>query len=107
MKKNNPTAQFLATTILLMALLAFTSTRFGGIRGTVSPADGVIQIVAIASSDTLKTNVTDGKFTLSNVKKGTYTIWVKAKAPYKDTTVETVAVIDSAITDVGEIKLQQ
>jgi hypothetical protein len=63
--------------------------------------------VAIAGTDTLKTEITSGSFAFANVKKGTYTVWVKAKAPYKDTSVENVAVLDSAVTDVGEIKLQQ
>jgi hypothetical protein len=46
-------------------------------------------------------------FAFSKVKKGTYTVWVKANAPYKDASVENVAVTDSATTDIGEIKLQQ
>ncbi|MES2457171.1 MAG: carboxypeptidase regulatory-like domain-containing protein [Bacteroidota bacterium] len=97
---------FLAAAGLSLGLLGFTSMREGGIKGTVSPVEGATQIVAIAGTDTLKAEIVSGSFSLSNVKKGTYTIWVKAKAPYKDTSVENVAVIDSAITDVGEIKLQ-
>jgi hypothetical protein len=98
---------FLTAAGLSLGLLAFTSVREGGIRGTVSPAEGATQVVAIAGTDTIKADVNTGSFTLSNVKKGTYTVWVKAKAPYKDTSVENVAVVDSAVTDIGEIKLQQ
>lgn len=98
---------FLTVAGLSLGLLAFTSIKEGGIKGTVTPAEGATQVVAIAGTDTLKTDVSSGSFTFTNVKKGTYTIWVKAKAPYKDTSVENVAVLDSAVTDVGEIKLQQ
>ncbi len=49
----------------------------------------------------------NGTFVFSNVKKGTYTIWIRANAPYKNAWIENVAVIDSATTDVGEIQLQQ
>lgn len=103
MKKLN----FLTAAGLSLGLLAFTSIREGGIKGTVSPVEGATQVVAIAGTDTLKADINSGSFALANVKKGTYTIWVKAKAPYKDTAVENVAVVDSAVTDVGEIKLQQ
>ncbi|RZK16268.1 MAG: carboxypeptidase regulatory-like domain-containing protein, partial [Flavobacterium sp.] len=36
-----------------------------------------------------------------------YTVWVKAVAPYKDTSIENVAVTDTSTTNVGEIKLLQ
>ncbi|HMI01338.1 MAG TPA: hypothetical protein VK541_02585 [Pedobacter sp.] len=98
---------FLTVAGLSLGLLAFTSIREGGIKGTVSPAEGATQVVAIAGTDTLKVEITSGSFAFANVKKGTYTVWVKGKAPYKDTSVENVAVLDSAVTDVGEIKLQQ
>jgi len=98
---------FLATAFLSLGLLAFTFVREGGLKGTVVPAEGAAQIVAISGTDTLQAAISGGGFALSNVKKGTYTIWVKAKAPYRDTSVENVAVLDSTVTDVGEIKLQQ
>ena len=92
---------------LLFALVAFTFIKESGITGKISPADGASEVLAVAGTDTLKTVVSNGSFIFSPVKPGTYTILVKAKAPYKDTSVENVAVVDSAVTDVGEIKLVQ
>jgi hypothetical protein len=98
---------FLMVMGLVLGMLAFTFIKNGGIQGKVSPADGAAQVLAVSGTDTLKTEINNGSFTFSAVKPGTYTVWVKAKAPYKDTSVENVAVVDSATTDVGEIKLQQ
>jgi len=98
---------FLVVLSLAMALLAFTSIREGGMKGMIAPAESAGQVMAIAGSDTLKANVAAGRFTLTNVKKGTYALWIKARPPYKDTLIRDVAVIDSAVTDVGVIKLKQ
>lgn len=92
---------------VLFALLAFTFVRNGGIQGKVSPADGATHVLAISGTDTLRAVLDNGSFAFKDVKPATYTIWVKAKAPYKDASIENVAVIDSATTDVGEIKLWQ
>ena len=98
---------FLAVAGLSIGLFAFGSIKDGGIQGKVSPAEGAREVVAIAGTDTLRSQISNGAFVFSNVKKGTYTVWIKANAPYKDASVENVAVIDSATTDIGEIKLQQ
>ncbi|WP_379087140.1 carboxypeptidase regulatory-like domain-containing protein [Pedobacter sp. UC225_65] len=98
---------FLAVAGLSLGLFAFGSIKEGGIQGKVSPAEGAREVVAVAGTDTLRSQVSNGAFVFSNVKKGTYTVWVKANAPYKDASVENVAVTDSATTDIGEIKLQQ
>ncbi|MEJ2882447.1 carboxypeptidase regulatory-like domain-containing protein [Pedobacter sp. GR22-6] len=98
---------FLAVTVFAFILLAFTIVKNGGIKGNVSPADGATDVMAVSGTDTLKAVLNNGSFTFTDVKPGTYTIWVKGKAPYKDASVENVAVIDSTVTDVGEIKLLQ
>ena len=98
---------FLMLAGLLFALVAFTFIKESGITGKISPADGASEVLAVSGADTLRTGVNNGSFVFSPVKPGTYTIWVKAKAPYKDTSVEDVAVVDSAVTDIGEIKLEQ
>lgn len=99
--------KFLAVAGLSLGLFAFGSIKEGGIQGKVTPAEGAKEVFAIAGTDTLKSQISNGAFVFSNVKKGTYTVWVKANAPYKDASVENVAVTDSATTDLGEIKLQQ
>jgi len=98
---------FLAIAGLSIGLLAFGSVKEGGIQGKVTPAEGVKEIVAVAGTDTLRSELSNGVFVFGKVKKGTYTIWVKANPPYKDASVENVAVTDSATTDIGELKLQQ
>lgn len=98
---------FLAVAGLSLGLFAFGSIKEGGIQGKVTPVEGAKEVVAVAGTDTLKSQISNGAFVFSNVKKGTYTVWVKANAPYKDASVENVAVTDSATTDLGEIKLQQ
>lgn len=98
----------LAVTGLSIGLFAFGSIKEGGIQGKVTPAEGAKDVVAIAPGiDTLRSQISNGAFVFSNVKKGTYTILIKANVPYKDTSIENVAVADSATTNVGEIKLQQ
>jgi len=98
---------FLAVAGLSLGLFAFGSVKEGGIQGKVTPSEGAKEVVAVTGTDTLRSQLSNGTFVFSNVKKGTYTIWVKANAPYKDASVENVAVTDSATTDIGEIKLQQ
>lgn len=98
---------FLMVLGLVLSFFAFTLIKDGGIQGKIVPADGAEQVMAVSGTDTLKTGINNGSFMFSGVKPATYTIWVKAKAPYKDTSVENVAVVDSATTDVGEIKLAQ
>jgi len=99
--------KFLAIAGLSIGLLALGPIKEGGIQGKVTPAEGAKEVVAVAGTDTLRSQISNGAFVFSNVKKGTYTIWIKANAPYKDASVENVAVTDSATTDIGEIKLLQ
>jgi len=98
---------FLVIAAFSLLLLAFVTIKDGGIKGKVSPDSGAVQVVAVAGTDTIKGDLSSGSFTINNVKPGTYTVWVKAKPPYKDKSVENVAVVDSTVTDVGEIKLEQ
>ena len=95
--------------LIVMALgaIAFTNARLGGIVGKISPAEGAAAVTLVAGTDTLKADILQGAFGFSNLKEGVYTITIKANAPYKDKTIEKVAVKDSATTDLGEIKLQQ
>ena len=98
---------FLAVAALSIGLFAFGSIKEGGIQGKITPAEGVKEVVAVAGTDTATSQISNGVFVFSKLKKGTYTIWIKANAPYKDAAVENVAVIDSATTDIGEVKLLQ
>lgn len=95
--------------LILSSILfvAFTFVKAGGIIGRVSPPDAVAGVSLVAGSDTVKVQVSQGAFSFTNLKEGVYTVLVKANAPYKDLTIENVAVKDSTTTDVGEIKIQQ
>lgn len=92
---------------LLVSLSAFTLIKTGSIQGKLMPADGAIEILAVNGADTLRSTPLNGNFMFKNIKTGTYTILVKANAPYHDVTVDTVPVVEGASTDVGLIKLLQ
>jgi len=87
--------------------VAFSYIKVGGIVGRVTLTDAIAGVSLVAGTDTLQAQVSQGAFTFTNLKEGVYTVWIKANAPYKDATIEKVAVKDSATTDLGEIKLQQ
>jgi len=86
---------------------SFTNIRLGGIKGKITPPEGVATVALVAGTDTLRAEINQGSFTFINLKEGVYKVWIKSNAPYKDATIENVAVKDSATTDLGEIKLQQ
>lgn len=90
---------------LLLSLSAFTGIKTGNIQGKVAPAESVAEVQVILGTDTLRALPVNGNFSFKNVKTGTYTLRVKAKAPYQDVTVKDVAVIDSVTTDVGLVNL--
>ena len=95
--------------VVLLSFVAFASTniRVGGITGKITPPEGVSAVALVAGTDTLRAELNSGAFTFINLKEGVYKVWIKGNAPYKDATIENVAVKDSATTDLGEIKLQQ
>ncbi|TDO21397.1 carboxypeptidase-like regulatory domain-containing protein [Pedobacter duraquae] len=99
--------QFLAAVGLMAGLFAFQSAKDGAIQGTVVPAEGASVVMAISGRDTVRAEINTGAFMLSKVKPGTYTVWFKGIAPYKDTSVEAVAVVEGSTTDVGAVKLLQ
>lgn len=99
--------KFLTAAGLMVGLLAFTSVKQGGIKGSVSPADGAQGVMAIKGTDTIKASINSGSFVLGDLKAGTYTVIVKAITPYKDAFVENVVVTDTTVADVGEIQLTQ
>ena len=105
MKKQN--IFIVAFLMLTVTIFAFTNIKLGGITGKITPADGVATVALVAGTDTLRADLNQGTFTFTNLKEGVYKVWIKGNAPYKDATIENVAVKDSSTTDLGEIKLQQ
>lgn len=98
---------FLMLAGVVLVAMAFMTIKTGNIQGKVSPVDGALDVLAIVGTDTLNTTVSNGNFAFRNVKTGTYTVVIRANAPYKDQSVKNVAVIDSTTTDLGLIKLLQ
>ncbi len=90
---------------MMGGLFAF-STSQSSITGKVSPADGVESVWAISGTDSVKSGLNAGSFTLS-VKSGTYKVIIDAKDPYKDVLLDNIAVKDDQPADIGEIVLQK
>ena len=97
--------------IILFAAVMLTVTIFysfkkpqGTVTGKVTPADAVVSVWAVGDTDSTHVDYSNGNFTISAVP-GTYKIFVDAKEPYKDATMDNVQIKEGASTDVGEIKL--
>jgi hypothetical protein len=85
-------------------LFAFASAETG-ISGKVTPQDGAESVWAIGT-DSTKGIISSGNFSIQ-VKPGTYKIFVDAKDPFKDVSLENLEVRDGQPLDVGEIVLQK
>ena len=88
-----------------LLLFSFISSAGGSIKGKVLPADGASQVWAMSSTDTLKAAISQGTFEISNVKQGTYKVYVDAIDPYKDVVRDGVQVTEGSTVDLGDIQL--
>jgi len=93
--------------LLFLLVAAFKIQNDGAIQGKVVPQEGIQMVVAIAGRDTVSTQLNGGSFMLAKLKPGTYTVWMKGIAPFRDTSIVNVAVIEGTTTDLGEIRLAQ
>jgi len=93
--------------IVAAGLFAFNVILNGTVKGTVTPADAAVRAWAISGTDTLKADITNGAFEITDAKAGMYKIVVEANAPFKNSVKDGVEVKDGEPTDVGEIKLEQ
>ncbi|MET3112730.1 hypothetical protein AAKU52_000448 [Pedobacter sp. CG_S7] len=91
--------------ILSVALFAFKAQNSGALQGRIIPVEGVKEILVISGADTIKVQNINGGFLLKNLPAKTYKVMIKAASPYLDYTLNEVAVIDSATTDIGQIQL--
>ncbi len=96
-----------ALAISTAGFFAFTTLQGGGIKGSITPADGAKEAWALSSTDTIRATITSGAFTFTNAKAGTYKVMIDATEPYKDVIKEGVQVADGQTTDLGEIKLEK
>ncbi len=93
--------------VIIMGFVIPDNKQDSSITGKLSPADAAESVWAIMGKDSVNTSPgNDGNFQLKT-KPGTWKLFVLAKAPYKNTGLETVEVTAGNTTDVGEIKLQK
>jgi hypothetical protein len=95
---------------LFCAAMLFSSYKNADsatIKGTVSPQDGAEQIIALSAKDTLEATMSFGNFQFSDVRPGSYTIIIQARAPYRNYEKDDVVVTDGSFTDLGTITLNQ
>jgi len=92
--------------VVMVLASAFISHHVwkSGISGAIEPADGAKKVWAINGSDSTSAVPVQGKFSIE-LKPGNWKLYVEAVQPYKNTTVESVLVIDGQYTDAGVIKL--
>ncbi len=102
MKKSMLACGIVAASIA--GLFAFISPETG-ISGKVTPQDGAESVWAIGT-DSTKGIINSGNFSIQ-VKPGTYKVFLDAKDPYKDVSLENLEVRDGQPLDVGEIVLQK
>ena len=87
--------------------MAFNINQTASIKGKITPATASEKAWALSATDTLQTPIANGEFNFATVKAGTYQIIIEGKAPYKNTAKNNVEVKDGAVTDVGEIVVNQ
>lgn len=97
----------LPVVLLLCILFAFKIQNDGAIQGKIVPPEGVQMVVAISGRDTVGAQVSGGSFMLAKLKPATYTVWLKGIAPFRDTSIVNVAVVEGTTTDLGEIRMPQ
>jgi hypothetical protein len=79
----------------------------GGIAGSLVPDSTAAWVYAISGVDTIATGMPalDGRFVLTLLKAGTYTLAIHPEAGYRDTSLAGVGVVAQQITPLGEIQL--
>lgn len=105
MKKMQVTA--LALGVMAAGLFAFRDMNTGSIKGSVTPAENVVNVWALSSTDTVRSTMENGVFEVSNLKPGDYKLVIEAKLPYSHQIKDSISVMDNQPTDVGTIALME
>jgi hypothetical protein len=92
--------------ILIFLIGAFIPARpvLSSIYGSIEPQNAASKVLAINAKDTFAVIPQDGKFSVA-VPGGTWKLYIQAIKPFKDITVENIAVIEGKSTDAGVIRL--
>ena len=79
----------------------------GAIKGRVLPENVTTTVYAIQAADTIGSAITldDGRFQVSVLPAGAYSVAFDPEGAYRDTTLTGVNVISGAATDVGDVQL--
>ena len=79
----------------------------GAIKGRVLPENVPTTVYAIQAADTIGSAITleDGRFQVSVLPAGTYSVAFDPEGAYQDTTLTGVGVSTGATTDVGDVQL--
>src|ERR1700740_608020 len=99
----NTIIKLIAIVVITCTLFAFTVFAPASITGKVTPPDAIKDVWAVSLNDTARGQVSQGGFTIENVKPGTYKVIIDAVAPYKDVVKEAVSVTEGQPVDLGEI----
>ena len=99
-------ATLIVIVIAVASLHAVRVMRQSTISGRISPTDAAEVVIAINGTDSLKIKPAEGGGFSFIVQPGPWKVWIDAKKPYKDATLD-ADVKEGQTTQLGEIKLQQ
>jgi hypothetical protein len=102
--------QLLSAGIFLFVIFFFAfvpQDRPGIVKGKVVPYNAALRVWAVSDKDTASGVVQNGAFEIKNIKPGRYRVIAEGLRPYKVTTKPDIVVNSNAITDVGDIILDQ
>lgn len=103
----NGKLSLLAIAVITAGLFSFRPFFGGTVKGTVAPPDAGVRAWVLSATDTIRADVNQGAFEITNIKPGLYKLIIEAKPPYKNTSKDGIEVADGATFDVGEIKLSR
>lgn len=96
-----------------LVLLGVTSVhavkllQTSSLRARINPASGADNIWAIQGSDSIRMLGNDGQYFINELPAGKWMIRVKAKNPYRDTSLGVADIKPGIVKDLGEIQLEK
>jgi hypothetical protein len=73
----------------------------------VSPADGVEKVWAIQGRDSVPMQGSDGQYFLTTFPPGSWRVWVNARIPYRNVSIDAVDLQPGTNRDLGNIQLEK
>ncbi|MES2329616.1 MAG: hypothetical protein V4539_08440 [Bacteroidota bacterium] len=105
--KNNKIVLWAVALLALVFLIFAQPFKGGSVRGSIMPHGSAAQVWIFSGTDTLRTNVQDDVFELTNVKEGTYSLIVDPMPTYKTVVRSGIKVMNGEATNMGEIIMEQ